>query len=68
MTAQATATEKKEGLRERHVSQAVRESDSSGESVGQATPTEKDEEATVEKEKKTFGRTPDGTGMSLNFD
>jgi len=47
-----------EGLRERHLVPAVVETSSSTVSSGQNTPQNEDD---VTKEKKTFGRTPDGT-------
>jgi phosphatidylethanolamine N-methyltransferase len=62
MTIQSNAAPEMEGLRERTV-QALRDEAASGSgySSGQDTPqTEND----VEKEKKTFGRTPDGTSRS----
>jgi phosphatidylethanolamine N-methyltransferase len=46
------------GLRERNVPQTIREELSSGDSSGLNTPETGDD---VEKEKKTFGRTPSGT-------
>jgi hypothetical protein len=52
----------REGLRERHAGQIIREETSSGEASGQHTPQSSEYDA--EKEKKTFGRTPDGTSES----
>jgi hypothetical protein len=53
-----------EGLRERHVTQAISEEASSSVSSEPATP---QNESEVEKEKKTFGRTPDGTSTLLSI-
>jgi hypothetical protein len=47
-----------EGLRERNATQTIREEDSSSGSSGLETPQDGDD---VEKEMKTFGRTPSGT-------
>jgi hypothetical protein len=49
-----------EGLRERNIAHHVNESISSSATSGQVTPKPEED---VEKEKKTFGRTPDGTSQ-----
>lgn len=68
MTTQSTPNPDMEGLRERNVKALPNEAASaasaasgSGNSSGQDTP---QTENGAEKEKKTFGRTPDGTGIS----
>jgi hypothetical protein len=53
-----------EGLRERHVAQAISEEASPSVSSELGTP---QNECEVEKEKKTFGRTPDGTSTLLSI-
>jgi hypothetical protein len=53
-----------EGLRERHVAQAISEEASPSVSSELGTP---QNESEVEKEKKTFGRTPDGTSTLLSI-
>jgi phosphatidylethanolamine N-methyltransferase len=47
-----------DGLRERNIAHIIREDESLGGSSGLDTPQDGDD---VEKEKKTFGRTPSGT-------
>jgi hypothetical protein len=61
MSAQASPAAWAEGLRERNVTQAIREEESSGSSSGLDTPQDGNE---AQKEKKTFGRTPSGTSKS----
>jgi hypothetical protein len=51
-----------QGLRERNVALPVDESIKSGAMSGEITP---EMEEDTKKEKKTFGRTPDGTSQSI---
>lgn len=62
MSTSITPDSRPEGLRERHVVPTINEESSSGLSSGQDTP---QNEGAEEREKKTFGRTPDGTSTSL---
>jgi hypothetical protein len=62
MSTSITPDSRTEGLRERHVVPTISEESSSGLSSGQDTPQNEQDE---EKEKKTFGRTPDGTSEYL---
>jgi phosphatidylethanolamine N-methyltransferase len=58
MSLQPSPSRGSEGLRERNFPQTIRDEVSSGGSSGLDTPETGDD---VEKEKKTFGRTPSGT-------
>jgi len=60
MSTGTTAMSQAEGLRERHTVQT--KGDDASNSSGQNTPPS---EQDGEKEKKTFGRTPNGTSTSL---
>lgn len=60
MSAQSGPAGPSEGLRERKVAQDIREEDASTANSDLDTPQESDD---VEKEQKTFGRTPSGTSM-----
>jgi phosphatidylethanolamine N-methyltransferase len=67
MSTATSSSTPKDGLRERTVLSAFQEPASSVEGSGQDTPQTEDE---ADKEKKTFGRTPDGTSeleITLNL-
>jgi hypothetical protein len=53
-----------EGLRERNFAQTIREEGLSSGRTGLDTPQDGDD---VEKERKTFGRTPSGTSMFVRW-
>jgi hypothetical protein len=52
------------GLRERNVAMPTIESVDSVADSGQTTPADEED---VEREQKTFGRTPDGTSKSIHL-
>lgn len=62
MTAEAKSAVRSKGLRERHAAGAVPES-IDGANSSQQTP----QDDNVAKQKRTFGRTPDGTSKSSSL-
>ncbi len=66
MSVEPVPTAQMDGLRERLVAAPSVESGSSATASGQETPVEDSDADKNQQKKKTFGRTPDGTGKFLS--